>query len=591
MPAPASAQRPSDSSRQPSRRALKAARFARRVLAFSLLIIVVAVGALVWQTRGRAYYARWQRQKQLGAAELAFRANDFTNAARLAREVGAVETANVRAVEIAAGSLDQLGSPDALRWLRRLAELKRNDEAALQAWAYAAFRQDDLRSAYQALRLFPRGSDSAAFHDIAGRVALSRNDQVQARQHFARALALAPDSPEIQIRFAEVHVDSTEAAEHERSVRLLEQLSTNGVHSAAALGALTREALQRGDAVRAERFSAQLLARPNLTFADRLVHLSTLRAGRSPEYPAEMARLQAEAAGDPAQLPRWLNWKVAQNETAEALGWFATLPAETQNFAPVMAAAAELYVKLEDWKGLREWVFNANWGALECRRLAYQALANGRLSAGGLTTVAAPWQAALKAAKAQPEHLHWMAAQAEAWELWQPAETTLWLMVQKEIDADGSLERLASLYRRLNQANNLLKVAKRQLELHPRDPSFEADALYYGALLRVEPLQLKTLAERVRPRIQESPEYATALAMYLARAGASEEGRAILDGFRADQFTPARKALHILLLAQVSDRANARRELEQATRHGMLPEEAAMLDEAQALARAESRAQ
>ncbi len=561
------------------------------MIAASVLILLVAGGALLWQTKGRTYYARWQRQRQMLAAEAAFRSGDCTNAVRLVREVGGAESGNLRAAEIAATCLEKLGSPDSLFWWRRLAELKPNDDAAVTAWAYAAFRHDDLHSAYLALRKFPRGSDSAAFHDIAGRIALSRDDRGLARTHFARALALAPENAEIQLRFAEVHADAPTPAEHDRAVAILEQLATHAVHSAAALGALTREALQRGDAGRAQRFSTQLLARPGLTFADRLVHLSTLKAGNSAEFAGEFARMQAEAAADPALLPRWLAWNSAQNRARPTLEWFLTLPPETQNLAPVMDAVAGLYVTLADWKGLKEWVFNSNWAALEYRRIAYQSLAAGQLSLGG-ANAPSYWQAALREAKGQADRLQWLAAHAETWALWTPMETTLWLMVQKEVDADGALERLARLYRRQNQADNLLRVARRQLELHPRDPSFEADLLYLSALLKVQPQQLKPLADRVRENLAKSSDYATALAMFLSRSGGAEEGLAVLEKLPAAELSqPSRKALHILLLAQVSDRARARTELERVNREGLLRPEAGLIEEATVLARAENRSQ
>jgi hypothetical protein len=171
------------------------------------------------------------------------------------------------------------------------------------------------------------------------------------------------------------------------------------------------------------------------------------------------------------------------------------------------------------------------------------------------------------------------------------AESTLWLMVQKDVDADGSLDRLAAVYRRLGQADGLLKVAKRQLELHPRDPAFEADVLYFSALLQIETAQLRPLAERVQARSGESPEAAVAGAMFKARANEAEGGLRILQALPANELTqPARRALLILLLAQDSDRAAARAGLETADPTGLLPEEAQMLVEARALSRLDKRA-
>ena len=560
------------------------------MIGLAVLIVVVALGALAWNSRGRAIYQRWHRDQQLNAAEAAFRAKNYEEAARLAREVGAVDNRSLRAARIAAESLQRLGLADSVRWWRRLADLSRYDVDSVSWWANAALQFDDQRSAYSALRLFPRGTDTAAYHDIAGRIALSRNDRDKARFHLKRALEQSPADPEIEARFAEAHLDSPEVAERQRSVELLERMAA-GSRSPWALSTLTREALGRGDASRAQQLSVQLLGLTNLAFADRLVHLSVLRQGKSANYPAELARLRTEAADDPVLLARWLGWMSEEGMADDALRWFGGLSAERQNQSVVMSAVADLHVALADWKGLREWVYNANWAELEVRRMAFEALAFSRLEAGGPGAVDGSWRKALREANGQAQHLHWLAGRAETWALFSAAEATLWMMVQKDVDADGSLERLGAVYRRLGQADGLLKVAKRQLELHPRDPAFEADVLYFSALLEIETLQLRPLAERVEARMAGSPAAAVAVAMFKARANQSEAGLRILQGLPATELAaPARRALLTLLLAQDSDRAAARAELETAATTGLLPEEAEMLAEARALTRLDKRA-
>jgi hypothetical protein len=301
--------------------------------------------------------------------------------------------------------------------------------------------------------------------------------------------------------------------------------------------------------------------------------------------------MRTEAADDPVLLARWLGWMSEEGMADDALRWFGRLSAERQNQSVVMSAVADLHVALADWKGLREWVYNANWAELEVRRMAFEALAFSRLEAGGPGAVDGSWRKALREANGQAQHLHWLAARAEAWALFSAAEATLWMMVQKDVDADGSLERLGAVYRRLGQADGLLRVAKRQLELHPRDPAFEADVLYFSALLEIETLQLRPLAERVEARMAGSPAAAVAVAMFKARANQSEAGLRILQGLPATELAaPARRALLTLLLAQDSDRAAARAELETAATTGLLPEEAEMLAEARALTRLDKRA-
>lgn len=586
MSATTSSSSSSDPRRQRSRRSEKAAAFSRRVIGLALLLLLLSGGALAWNSRGRAFYQRRQREQEVQQAEAALAAKRFEEAATLARQVGAVDTRNLRAARIAAEALQAMGLEDCVRWWRRVAELSRYEAEAVTAWAGAAFQFDDLRSAYAALRQFPRGTDTAAYHDLAGRAALGREDLPKARFHFAKALAKAPDDPAIRSRFAEAHLDSPQPEERSRAVAFLESLAQQPENSR-ALSLLTREALERRDTGRAAQLSERLLARINLTFADRLVHLSVLHRGEAPTFSAERDRLQSEAVRRPELLVQWLEWSAQEGFAAAALKWFKGLDPEIQNRARVMSAAADLHVILEDWKGLREWVFNANWAELEPQRMAFEGLAAVRLSLGGVVTAAdGPWRQALREAKGQAQHLHWLATRAERWGLFQPAEATLWQMVQKDIDPDGTLERLASLYRRQNQADGLLRVAKRQLELHPRDPAAEADALYFGSLLQIDTLQLRPLAERVAARVVEAPESAVAVAMYRARTGEAGAGLKLLRSLPpAELEATGRRALLVLLLALDDDRAAAREELERGVTGAMLPPEALLVDEARALIR------
>ncbi len=586
MSATTSSSSSSDPRRQRSRRSEKAAAFARRVIGFALVLILVSGGALAWNSKGRAIYQRRLREREINRAEAALAAKRFEEAATLARQVGAVDTRNLRAARIAAEALQAMGLEDCVRWWRRVAELNRYDADSVTAWASAAFQFDDLRSAYAALRQFPRGTDSAAYHDLSGRAALSRGDVAKARLHLAKALAKAPNDAAIRARFAEAHLDSPQPEERRRAVEFLESLAQEPGNSR-AVSLLTREALERRDTTRALQLSQRLLARTNLTFADRLVHLSVLHRGGAPTFGEERDRLQGEAVQRPELLVQWLEWSAQEGSAATALKWFRGLEPEVQNQARVMAAAADLYVALEDWKGLREWVFNANWADLEPQRMAFEGLAAVRLAVGGVAAAAdGPWRQALREAKGQAQHLHWLALRAERWGLFQPAETTLWQMVQKDIDPDGALERLAGLYRRQDQADGLLKVAKRQLELHPRDPSAEADALYFGSLLQIDTLQLRPLADRVAGRVGEAPEFAVAVAMYRARTDEAAAGLKLLRSLPpAELEAPARRALLVLLLAQDEDRAAARSELERGITGPMLSPEAQLVEEARALIR------
>lgn len=575
-----------DPRRQRSRRSEKAAAFARRVIGFALLLILVSGGALAWNSRGRAIYQRWQRERQVVQAETALAAKRYEEAATLARQVGAVDPRNLRAARVAAESLQALGLEDCVRWWRRIAELNRYEAESVTKWASAAFQFDDLRSAYAALRQFPRGTDTAAYHDLAGRAALGRGDVEKARVHFAKALAKAPEDAGIRARFAEAHLESSSPEDRKRAVAFLETLAAEPGNSR-ALSLLTKEALGRRDMVRAAQLSERLLTRTNLTFADRLVHLSVLHRGEAPTFAVERERLQAEAVQRTDLLVQWLEWSAQEGFAAAALQWFKGLDPDVQNRARVMSAVADLHVAMADWQGLREWVFNANWAELEPQRMAFEGLAAVRLSLGGVANAAdGPWRQALREAKGQAQHLHWLATRAERWGLFAPAEATLWQMVQKDIDPDGALERLAGIYRRQNQADGLLKVAKRQLELHPRDPSAETDALYFGSLLQIDALQLRPLAERVAARVAEAPEAAVAVAMYRARTGEAAEGLRLLRGLPESELAaPDRRSLLVLLLALDDDRAAAREELDRGITGSMLPQEALLVDEARSLIR------
>lgn len=170
----------------------------------------------------------------------------------------------------------------------------------------------------------PRGTDTAAYHDLAGRVALGRDDVEKARAHFAKALAKSPEDAGIRARFAEAHLQSPQADDRKRAVAFLETLA-GAPGNSRALSLLTKAALGRWDTARAAQLSERLLTRTNLTFADRLVHLSALHRGEAATFSAERERLQADAVKRPELLVRWLEWSAQEGFATTALQWFKGL--------------------------------------------------------------------------------------------------------------------------------------------------------------------------------------------------------------------------------------------------------------------------
>lgn len=580
---------PSESgARLESRRTQRVARTARQLLWLSVVVVVAAGLTMFWRSKGRQLFGRWQQGRDLQHAELALAEKQYPQAADLARRVALEDSSSLRAARTAALALEQLGSPEAVRWWHRTAQLEQFPAETVARWAYAAFRQNDLPATYAALRMFPRGTDSVSYHDIAGRIALTQGDFVTAAGHFSNALAHSSADPDLQLQAATTALATTNATAHPRARQLLQGLLADPQRSTPALAALTRDALRTGDTTAARRFNEQLLARPNATFADRLVQLSVLRRGQAPEFPAEFARLRDGVANNSEQLAQWLAWMIEEGLAAEALAWFLTLPPEAQNVAPVMSQAAELYVALSDWAGLRQWVFNANWAELESRRFAYQALATLKLTPkAGPQTIDSPWKDAINSARSNPLQLGWLAAKADEWSLPRAAEVTLWLMVDRDYDADNSLERLARLYRGLRQAEGLYRVARRRLERYPADPVAQSEVVYLAALLRVDLDERRKLATQVEARAAEAPEYATSAALYRCRLQNPDRALELLRTIsKEDLQEPARMALHSLLLAQVGDRASARELLLQLKEADLFPEEKKLVDDARVLARA-----
>lgn len=568
---------------QPRRRGNALEDTARFAGILSVVVLVGAAIAIWWKAQGRRLYADWQVRQDVRTAQRAYDGGKFEEAALHARQAAAVDALNPAAARLAAQAYEQLDRPESVRWWRTTAELEGNSPDTVAHWAYAAFRHGDLHSAYVALRSFPADADTAAYHDIAGRVAQERGDLKNAALQFQAALAKAPGDPEIQLRFALMHILSTNEPLRVQSRGLLEKLVNDPKRRPAALTGLIRDSLARGEAAESQRLSDALLATPGTSFADRLVHLSALRAGDSPVFAPELARLQTDAAAEPAKVAQLLLWLGEEKLWDEGFRWHDALPYEIQTASVVMPAVAELYVGRQDWAGLRQWIFNANWADYESHRYAYEALVAVRENPEtGIRAAESSWQRAIQAAQDNPIRLSWLAAKGELWVLGRQAETTLWLLVEMDWDAEGALERLDQVYRLLNDAHGLYRVAQHRLLLHPQEPAVMADLVYFGALLRLDMDRLHPQVSRLEKEdVATDPHSVVSRALYQLRVGTPEAAMLLLEKLpRQELELPHRMAVYTFALAKAGDRANARHFLRQVTTETLLPEEFKLVEEA-----------
>ena len=512
---------------------------------------------------------------------------DYRSATLTARQALAMRPGDPQAVGLLAAITTQTGSPEAILWLERLADLCPGDPGPLFALAQAAVAAREPSIASEALaRVSPADLKTASGQAIAGSVAILQKDWPAAEGYFAAAAKLDSNSPQSRLNLAALRLRAPNAPGAAESRAELDRLRALPATQVPALRSLLADARARSARDEARKLAAELHALPQVSYEDRLALLDELAANFLSELKEALAAEQAAAAGDPgraATLARWMN---AHGLAEQAAAWMDGLPEKLRAEPMLLLVRAQSAALRGDWNQVRGLTKDgeAEWAALDFLRLAYGARASVELNHGRRgTDFSARWERAVNATSGTATALSMLASLAQTWDWKAEAVELWWLLAVRPVGARPALERLWRLASEARDSAAMLKVAKRIIELEPANAA-ALNNLAWLFLVRGEELhRARALAEDNLTRAPDSPGLRLTAALARSFDGRHIEAVALLKHLPSQLFEdPASSADAGLVYAAAGRRAEARSFLETAHAHAaqLLPEEAALVDRA-----------
>lgn len=545
-------------------------RFFKRFLIFFLAIALVVVGGM----QARRAVKNVKAKRFVAEAVHYFEQKDLKNTTRCLQAAIQANASSVEAAKLTAEVLESTGSPAAIGWRIRAAQLQPANMTNRLDWAQTAVKLHDLKSAEDALSGLDEGSKSAArYHKVAGALAWGQGKPEEAEQHYQQARRLEPENPSNVLNLATIGLLSTnEAVAQSARLTLQSIAATNGPYTLDALRRLAQEAATRKDVSAALGYTRCAATNSVATFSDRLEYLSLLTATPNADACSWLAVLKQNATNSSDQafaLGRWLE----RNEgPTNALQWLSKLPAALQTNQPVPLVIADCQVAVKDWTGLAATVEQMDWREAGTLRLGLESLA--RRSLGQEEEAQALWKRARRQSARRLDRLYRLAQLTSAWG-WAAEEKG----VLREIVSEFPREKWAvgTLVAKLHDAGETQELEALLSELFAADPD-DLDlkaSLARVCLLRKNDLPAAhRLAKEAYDATPDDPVVISTYAYSLLLQGRRDEAMSVLDKLKPQALQiPWVAACYGVIEANSGHKDAAREPLERAKSAKLLPEE------------------
>jgi len=482
-------------------------------------------------------------------------------------------------------------SPGALLWRSRVVELNPHSLDDRLALAQTALTFRDYASATNALEgVDAAGRKTAAYHDVAGAVALAANQVSQAEAHFLEAARLEPANAIPQLNLARVRLLGTNSQTLAEARTVLTRLSVNPTNSALrcqALRVLVADAMRFQQKEAALTLSRDLLQQTNSGFNDRLLRLTVLNNTRNAEFKPALADFQREAAqgsNAPAkicQLALWQTTRTGPTGPREALAWLSRLPVILQTNQAVALVIAENQITLGYWQALLTALEKQDWADLDFLRHAYKARG---LRGQGLTGAAkAEWELALKTAGGQKGRLVMLLRLTDKWKWQSENEELLWSIVNQYPGERWAFQALSQTLIAGGRTRPLMMLFSQESKRNPSDVSVKNNLAMTALLLGANELRPHELARDVYQKDPTNAAYISTYAFSLHLQKKDAEALKLMQQLKPkDLEEPSIAGYYGLILQATGQKEKAKVYLRWASRAQVLPEEKKLFDRAAA---------
>ena len=558
--------------------------FRKRWVWVTVIAAMLAGLGMVAVPKLKRAYDRRSASSAVRRATEALAKGDIKLAMLNARVAFELNPLDVEANRIIAQSLEAAGSPTAQEWRRRVDSIRPGDAENLIAWSRDSLAAGYPDTATDVLgRVKPEDRDSAAYHDVAARIAVTRRDEAAAESHWKEATRLDPKVERYRLNLAVLQRKSGEGTAREEAMEALRELAAKPDSAHAAQRAMLADALARGDGDRAKETAAALASAPGATFQDRLAQLTVLQKMKDAEFSPMLAKLREGAVEKPGELYELLSWMNGHDLVLLVQEWLRELPRDVLAVPPVCLAVAETRTRAKDWETLQREVEIGKWGTSEFVRHAYEALALERQNEREASM--ASWVLAVTATEQRPERLEILAKLAGAWG-WEDRSTELlWKLTATGSAPRKVLDTLWEIAARSRNTAQMRAISKLRMKADPRSLEARNNFACLSLLIRSTEGGIHEIADAVYKEAPDNPEVVATYALSLYRREKTAEALSVMQKLKPEQLREPTVARYLgIFLAATGHGEEAGEYLALGEKGFILPEETELISEARARA-------
>lgn len=531
---------------------------------------------------GRKAYKKATEHRLITEASHYLEKQDFRNAGLCLQRALQVNPMSVEVSKLTADMLEEAGTPAALSWRIRTAQLQTNKVEYRFAWAQTALKMNELPSAVQALRGVDEKSRSTAeFHKLAGALAWNLHDITDAEKEYSEALRLEPSNLAVVLNLATVRLVSTNKAVADKARLTLDKIPTNSPLHITAIRYLADDAVAHKSFERAIFYSQQVINDPKATYADKLAHLQILHVANSPRFDSWQTSLEEDAAHSPYHAYALGHWMQVEETPAFALHWLQSLPSDVQTNLPVPMVITDCQIALKNWKGLLAIVEKQDWGELNYYRLFLESLA-GRHVGENLDAKTA-WQRAFLVSSHRLDRLAKLDQVTASWG-WAPERVEVLQEIVSEFPKETwAGEQLVTLYYADGKTRALADLLDKMCSADSSNIHLKNNLATVLLLLKSDLQKAHRLALESYNSSTNNPFFACTYAYSLLLQSKPSEAVKILNPLKAEYLkNPSIAAYYGIVEAETGHKNIAREPLKLAETGKLLPEEMQLVRQAAA---------
>jgi predicted Zn-dependent protease len=546
----------------------------KKVLIFAVVMAAVAASAYF----GRKAWKHYTEKNLLTQARADIAKRDLRDADLCLRRVMQIDPLSLAGSRMIADLLDSEGAEAAVSWRIRVAKLEPDNVTNRFIWAETAMRTKNLSSAAEALRGVPdKYKATADYHKLAGALAWTSGQALEAEKECTEALRLDPTNKEILLNLATIQLAMTNPAVNAAARATLTQLVSDPILGSLALHHLLADAVAHKNFTDALAYSRRINRAPAAMYSDKVEYLNLLRTTKSAEADTWQTALEKTAAYEPQNAYTLARWMILSEGPRTAYLWLCGLPPTTQTNQTIVLLKTDCLIGMKDWSGLLNAVKSQEWGAQEFYRVALMALAQRSL--GQTVESEASWQRALHLASDEPRFLAMLTEVTGVWG-WLPERSqTLQEVLDKFPDQKWAADQLTAQLYSQGDTQGLVELITKLQAANPGDPRLKNNLSDVLLLRRVELDKACRLANEAYLSATNNPFYISTYAYALLIQKKPALALQIMNGLNPEFLKiPSVAAYYGVVQVQNGRKDLAREPLVRAEQaKNLLPEEKALV--------------